>query len=232
MRKLPALLLLVWPMLLSARASHALLIDGFTTPQSVTGPLGSDPVSSSIAAPEALGESRTIDVGGTPPASATLSVVGGSLLLGQPASGPEVNGGASYIPIVPADLTEAGSKSAFRLIVTEQTMAANLGLHVFSPCATPACTGFAEASSVVPLTGTGTYLLPFGQFTPDDPLDPADFTAVVALQFVIQSTPEIDGGGGTIRLTAPFDTVPEPGLALLAAAGVTAALRTRRRASS
>ena len=233
MRKLPTLLLLVCPILLSARASHALVIDAFTTPQSVTGPIGSTPVSSAIAAPEALGESRTIFVGGTPPASATVSVVGGSLLLGQPASGPEVHGGADYIPILATDLTEGGSKSAFHLNVTEQTMAATLTLNVFSPCATPGCSGFAGGSDVVTLSGAGSYLLPFAQFTSNDALEPIDFTAIAALQFVIQSTPEIDGGGGTIRLTAPFDTVPEPGLALLAAfAGVTSALRTRRRASS
>jgi hypothetical protein len=231
MRKL--LLLLPACLTLSfARQSSALLIDSFSTPQSVTGPSGSDPVSSSTGAPEALGGNRTIYVTGTPPASATVSVAGGSLLLGQPAPGPEVNGGPSYIPLVPTDLTEGGSKSAFHLDVTEQTMAGTLGLQVFSPCAAPACSGFASASQVVTLTGTGSYLLPFGSFTSADPVDPADFTQIVALQLTIQSTPAIDGGGGTIRLTGPFETVPEPALALLLLAGLTAALRTRRRAAS
>src|SRR5262249_25593043 len=118
MRKLLTLLLLVCPILLPARASQALLIDAFTTPQSVTGPLGSARASSSCAARERRGASRTIQVGGTPPASATVSVVGGSLLLGQIVSGPEVNGGVGYVPIIPADLTEAGSDTAFRLNIT------------------------------------------------------------------------------------------------------------------
>jgi hypothetical protein len=231
MRKLFSLLL-TFPMLFLARASHALLIDGFTTPQSVTGPLNGNPVSSSMGVPEALGGNRTIYVDGTPPASATVSVAGGSLLLGQPAPGPEVNGGASYIPLVPTDLTESGTKSAFRLDVTEQTMAGTLSLQVFSACMTAGCSGFASATQVLTLGGAATYLFPFASFTSADPLDPADFTAVEALALVVQSTPEIDGGGGTIRLTAPFETVPEPGLTLLAAAGLVAALRTRRRVSS
>jgi len=232
MRKLLALSLPFCLTLLAASVSRAMLIDGFTTPQSVTGPLGSNPVTSSIAAPEALGASRTIFVTGTPPATATVSVVGGSLLLGQPASGPQVNGGPTYIPIVPTDLTEGGTKSAFRLNVTEQTMAGELAFQVLSPCVSAQCSGFAQASQTLTLSGAGTYLVPFSQFANGDPSDPVDFTAIVALQLVIQSTPDVDGGGGTIRLTAPFDTVPEPGVAVVALLGVTAALRTRRRASS
>ena len=203
-------------LLVVASPARATVIDPFTVSQTVTGPQASGVVASTVLSGAWFGGGvRSLDAGGVLPAlSVTGSIGGGTLTLTQSTPGQRFVD-LAWARSTPTDLTGGGAFSAFEIDVTSFSGTTSVFFSVFSP-------GTLVRSQASPrtLTATGPLLVDFSEFD-DSPTDLADITSIRRIFIRVQTT-------GNVVL-GPLNTVPEPRLGALLAAGVGAlAWRTRR----
>jgi hypothetical protein len=157
-----------------------------------------------------------VGVGGTVRnAQAVTRVASGELRFTVQVAPDTSFGNVSWDLTTPVDLTEGGTADAFAFDLSEQTIDATLTLFVYSG----GSSSTAGSSASLSLGGPGHYEVPFSVFasgTPGNPgLPPADFTAANRIGLNFTSTTDVTGD---FVIAGPFQTVPEPELALLASA--------------
>ncbi len=192
-------------LLLVTSPASATLIDPLTLAQTVSGPQASGVQASSVLSGPMFGGSvRSLDAGGVLPAfSVTGSIGGGTLTLTQSAPGQRFVD-LAWARSTPTNLTGGGAFSALQIDVSSFSGVTTLFFSVFSE-------GSARSqASPRTLTTTGPLLIDFGEFA-DSPTDVADITRIRRIFIRVQTT-------GNVVL-GPLETVPEPRLGVLLAAG-------------
>lgn len=218
----------------AAAPASALTVDAFTAFQELSITLAGENDGSRVSASSILGGTRGLTLqDSTEGVPVTARAEGGALTYTQEGDGQALmqltwNGDPFDGELGGVDLTEGGTRDAFRLIVLEQTFGDLLWVN--------ACTGTALSgtqscsrgtfSSGGTILGAGAHALAYADFVPISGPG-ADFTRIDSLGMRFQAT-----GPGTLSL-GPVATVPEPTvLAWLALAGALPLRRALRRAQS